>query len=292
MRVSLKLAAKVCVCSRVDKAIAIMALRICFLFLVIALLLAISTSTCVQNVSFSYSGATGPENWGSLSPNFSACSNGKIQSPVDIVKGILTTDKRLKPLTRVYGASNATLFNNGFNLGVQFEGHVGTLDVDGKNYDLKQMHWHSPSEHRLNGVQFPAELHLVHQASDGSVSVVSVLFQFGKDDILISKIKDKLTELAQETCKKEEDGHIPLGTVDINEFQKKSRKYFRYVGSLTVPPCTENVVWNILGKVRTISQDQLNALKAPLDSDCKNNSRPLQPPNGRKVELYDERRDQ
>lgn len=66
------------------------------------------------------------------------------------------------------------------------------------------------------------------------------------------QIKDKLTELAQETCKKEEDAHIPLGTVDLNELQKKSRKYFRYVGSLTVPPCTENVVWNILGKVLTL----------------------------------------
>lgn len=72
----------------------------------------------LSSVSFSYSGATGPEKWGSLSPFFSACSNGKIQSPVDIVKGILSPSKRLKPLTRVYGASNATLFNNGFNIGV------------------------------------------------------------------------------------------------------------------------------------------------------------------------------
>lgn len=75
-------------------------------------------SVGLSSISFSYSGATGPEKWGSLSPNFSACSNGKIQSPVDIVKGILTPSKRLKPLTRVYGASNATLFNNGFNIGV------------------------------------------------------------------------------------------------------------------------------------------------------------------------------
>lgn len=71
-----------------------------------------------DTLSFSYTGQTGPEKWGSLSPNNTACSNGKMQSPVDVVKSILTPNKKLMPLTRVYRTSNATLFNNGFNLGV------------------------------------------------------------------------------------------------------------------------------------------------------------------------------
>ncbi|CAN6577409.1 unnamed protein product [Malus baccata var. baccata] len=267
-----------------------MALRVSFSFLMIALLLVFGPSASVQDDSlpFSYTGQTGPEKWGSLSPNNTACSNGKMQSPVDIVKSILTPNKKLMPLTRVYRTSNATLFNNGFNLGLRFEGNGGTLDVDGKNYNLKQLHWHTPSEHRLNGIQFPAELHLLHQAADQSLAVVAILFNFGKEDIILLQIKNKLAELAKEACKKDEDATIPVGTVDLNELQKKSRKYYKYVGSLTVPPCTENVVWSILGKVRTISKHQLDALKAPLDASCKNNSRPLQSPNGRKIELYDE----
>ncbi|KAL5993700.1 ATF/CREB activator, partial [Asimina triloba] len=61
-----------------------------------------------------------------------------------------------------------------------------------------------------------------------------------------------------------------------------------YTGSLTVPPCTENVIWSVLVKVRELTKEQVAALKAPLDSSCKNNARPVQPLNDRKVTMYEE----
>lgn len=71
---------------------------------------------------------------------------------------------------------------------------------------------------------------------------------------MILQIKDQLAELNEEVCRRDKDAHVPLGNIDMKEFDKKTRKYWRYVGSLSSPPCTENVVWNILGKVLLITQ--------------------------------------
>ena len=70
---------------------------------------------------------------------------------------------------------------------------------------------------------------------------------------MIMQIKGKLTELTEEVCRRDEDAHVPLGTTDMKEFDKRPRKYWRYVGSLSTPPCTENVIWYILGKVLQIT---------------------------------------
>lgn len=238
---------------------------------------------------FTYSGSTGPAKWGRLSPDYYKCSSGKVQSPVNIKKDEVVRNKKLKPLTRDYRPANATLINNGFNIGIHFEESAGVLDVDGKSYTLKQMHWHSPSEHRINGVQYPAELHLVHRSDDGNLSVVAILFKYSDHpDPLLSKVKVKVHELAKDVWAGDEEAHIPLGTLNLKQLRKRTRKYYRYIGSLTTPPCSETVIWNILGKVRCISKEQVEAIKAPLHSPYKNNSRPCQLLNGRKIELYDE----
>lgn len=63
------------------------------------------------------------------------------------------------------------------------------------------------------------------------------------------QIKDKLDALAKEVCAGNEEARIPVGVLDNKLLRKNTRKYYRYVGSFTSPPCTENVIWNILGKV-------------------------------------------
>ncbi|KAL2481672.1 Alpha carbonic anhydrase 1 [Abeliophyllum distichum] len=241
-----------------------------------------------QQMQFTYSGLTGPAKWASLDPKFSMCANGKSQSPINIVKDKVVVDKKLKPLIRQYNAANVTLVNNKFNVAVVYPSNCGMLIVDGKKYSLKQMHWHSPSEHRIDGQQFAAELHLVHVADDGNVSVVGILFQYGHPDPVIEKIQNKLSELAKEIRTRNEEAPVIVGPFHPTEVRKNGHKYYRYTGSFSTPPCAENVTWIILAKVRSISKEQVEALKAPLDTRCKNNNRPVQESNGRPVELYEE----
>ncbi|XP_020152767.1 alpha carbonic anhydrase 1, chloroplastic-like [Aegilops tauschii subsp. strangulata] len=240
-----------------------------------------------NGVSFGYSGRTGPKHWGSLSPNFTVCAKGIYQSPINIVRDCVVRDPRMEPLKRYYTSTNATMIDNVFNIALRYNDTVGTVMVDGKTYKLKQLHWHSPSEHTINGKRFVVELHMVHYTDDGNITVVSILYRHGKPDHFLCQIKDKLAELSAEGCKAEKGDPLPVGVVNMKELMQDEDRYFRYVGSLTAPPCTENVIWNILGEIREMTKEQAVALMAPLEKSYRQNSRPIQSLNGRTVQLYD-----
>ncbi|XP_052622892.1 alpha carbonic anhydrase 1, chloroplastic [Lactuca sativa] len=252
-------------------------------------------TTCANYVNgggpqFGYLGPHGPRKWGKLSPTYSACSNGKFQSPINIVKSKSVPSQHLKPLDIEYHfTANATLVDNLFNVAMNYDGNAGVLKLNGKNYTLIQMHWHSPSEHHLDGLQYAAELHLVHKSVDGEVTVIAVLYQYGHPDPLLTKIQSKLEKLVKEAhSSTNKQAQVALGAITTKEIRKHSRKYYRYVGSFSTPPCTEGVIWHILGKVKSISKEQVAELKAPLIWECKSNSRPVQPLNGRQIEMYDD----
>ncbi|CAN0879501.1 Alpha carbonic anhydrase 1, chloroplastic [Linum grandiflorum] len=127
---------------------------------------------------------------------------------------------------------------------------AGELKIDGKAYKLKQIHWHSPSEHTFNGTVYPLELHVVHKAKDGTSAVLAVLYDYGeKEDGLIKKIKDELAELAKDKCSPEEESQVPIKKIEFKMLKGRAPKYYRYEGSLTFPPCTEQVSWNVIAKI-------------------------------------------
>ena len=57
------------------------------------------------------------------------------------------------------------------------------------------------------------------------------------------------------------DAEEKVGVVDPREIKRGSRKYYRYMGSLTTPPCTEGVIWTLVKKVRTVSKEQVHLLR-------------------------------
>ncbi|KAJ1279387.1 hypothetical protein BS78_04G152200 [Paspalum vaginatum] len=239
-----------------------------------------------DGVRFGYSGSTGPNHWGSLSPNFTLCSKGILQSPIDIVRDEAVCNPQFDPLERDYTATNATIVDNVFNIALRYNDTTETVKVGGMKYKLKQLHWHSPSEHTISGQRFAMELHMVHLTEEGNITVVAILYRYGKPDPFLFQ-KDQLAVLYREGCTAEKGDPLPVGMVDMTELKQGANRYYRYVGSLTAPPCTENVIWNILDEVREMTREQAADLMAPLEGSYRHNARPLQALNGRTVQLYD-----
>ncbi|XP_047329439.1 alpha carbonic anhydrase 1, chloroplastic-like isoform X2 [Impatiens glandulifera] len=237
---------------------------------------------------FSYSGDNGPDKWGSLSPSYETCQSGKSQSPIDIPdEDKMEANKDLKSLGRDYKVVNASLINRRFYVELNL-GNAGGFNFQEKDYTFKQINFHTPSEHTIDGKQYDAESQLFHVATDGSRIVIAVLYKIGNADPLLAKMQNQLVELAKEQCGSNEVSQIAVKSFNAPKLERGTRKYYHYVGSLTTPPCTENIKYVILGKVRSISKEQVALLKAPLDSKCKGNSRPVQPLNDRHVDLYSE----
>ena len=211
-------------------------------------------------VEWGYSGAGAPEHWPSLSPDFAACANGKQQSPVDIT-GYVAGD--LGPISLALGEVEAVLHNDGRQVRAEYgPGNVSVLG--GREFGLKSAHFHSPSEHTVDGESFPAELHLVHADSSGDLAVVGVLFKLGDPNAVVQSILDA-APLRGESA----DASIPLPAALPPDLS-----YYRYDGSKTTPPCDEPVDWYVLREPMTLSQEQVDGLQALSGGP---NNRPVQP---------------
>ena len=117
-------------------------------------------------VHWDYSAERGPTVWASLSPLYEICGEGAHQSPIDFPDLPPTL---LSEHSYSYGPTQARVANNGHTVIVSVSG--GNMLKLGKlSYRLLQFHFHTPSEHTLNGKQFPMELHLVHASPQGNVS--------------------------------------------------------------------------------------------------------------------------
>ncbi|CAN1253084.1 Alpha carbonic anhydrase 7 [Linum perenne] len=235
-------------------------------------------------------GEKGPSRWGVIHPEWHSCGNGTMQSPIDMLNDRVDVVSHLGRLNRSYKAANATLKNRGHDMMLKWEGGAGSFHMNGTEYTLHQCHWHSPSEHTINGKKFAMEAHMVHESEDGKLAVVGILYEIGRPDSFLKSIffgcwSDQISDHFEEISGFEEEEAF-VGMMDPRDIRIGSRKYYRYIGSLTVPPCTENVTWTIVRKVRTVSREQLELLRVAVHDDANTNARPLQPKFGRKVELF------
>ncbi|HZS39605.1 MAG TPA: carbonic anhydrase family protein [Polyangia bacterium] len=221
-----------------------------------------------HHAHWSYEGATGPEHWGALDPAFAACGDGRAQSPIDLAGA---TPAALPALGFHYVPSAGKVVDNGHT--IQIDLAPGSwLDLDGARYPLVQFHFHHPSEHTVDGRRAPLELHLVHKTAGGALAVIGVLVESGGAPSALAPI---FAQLPPPGGARSLDAPFSPEAILPAE-----RAYDRYVGSLTAPPCTEGVRWQVLRAPLAISAGEIDAFSAryPLDS------RPLQPRHDRPLE--------
>ena len=220
----------------------------------------------------------GPNKWASLNSENKLCGEGKMQSPIDITnaKPAELTDISIKfpsaEFTMTHNEHVKDIDNNGHTIQVDFEDESSdTLKIGDVNYKLSQFHFHSPSEHTINGKNAAMEMHLVHKDGD-KLAVIGILIEQGAED---NKAFEPIWSKLPQQGKKEEN--IKL---DINQFLPKTQTTYRYDGSLTVPSCGENVKWIVFTEPIQLSAAQIGKFKGLV----KKNNRPTQPLNGRIVQ--------
>ena len=216
-----------------------------------------------------YEGMQGARHWGSMEPGFALCQSGKEQSPIDI-----TTDGASKPAPIGFGYTpgNAEVINNGHTVQINLAAG-GAIQLDGVDYALLQFHFHTPSEEKIRGQAYPLVAHLVHKNAAGQLAVVAVLFEEGEENQALKAVFSNLPAKAGDTVKLA-DGF------NASDLLPAYKGYYKFTGSLTTPPCSEGVRWQVLKQRVELSKAQLNAFRKLY----KMNARPVQPLHGRKVD--------
>jgi carbonic anhydrase len=215
---------------------------------------------------WSYDGEEGPTHWGKLNPAWAQCDSGKRQSPIDIHDGIKVD---LEPIKFNYKPVHFKVIDDGHTIRVDLEpGNHFTLT--GHTYELKQFHFHRPSEEHVNGKGFQMVVHLVHKSDQGKLAVVSLLVDEGVANGIVQTVWNDLPLERNEPV-------VPTGTIDLSQLLPTVRDYYTYMGSLTTPPCTEGVLWMVMKQPIKMSAQQIGifARLYPM------NARPVQSNDGR-----------
>jgi carbonic anhydrase len=216
-----------------------------------------------KHAHWSYDGEEGPSHWGDLSPDYAACKTGHHQSPIDI-RNARKGD--LPAIQFDYKESPLRIVDNGHTIMINYTAG-SSIRVGDKQYALKQFHFHRPSEETINGKSYDMVVHLVHADQEGNLAVVAVLLEQGEDNPLVRELWNDLP--------KTKEKEVLLDTVHISaaDLLPADRGYYTFAGSLTTPPCSENVTWFVLKHPVTVTSGEIERFSNLYRHDA----RPTQP---------------
>uniref|UniRef100_A0A665VLF5 Carbonic anhydrase n=3 Tax=Echeneis naucrates TaxID=173247 RepID=A0A665VLF5_ECHNA len=249
-----------------------------------------------------YGPTNGPDKWVQDFP----VADGPRQSPINIVPREAQYDPSLKPLMLKYDPANTKgILNNGHSFQVDFiddtDSSTLTRGPITGTYRLRQFHFHwgasdeRGSEHTVDGIKFPCELHLVHwntkylsfgeaASQPDGLAVVGVFLKIGSANPRLQRVLDALDAI--KTKGKQAD----FANFDPSTLVPGCLDYWTYDGSLTTPPLLESVTWIVLKKPISVSPAQMAMFRSLLftgegESPCcmVDNYRPPQPLKNRQV---------
>jgi len=222
-----------------------------------------------SRVQWGYAGLGAPENWAKIRPGYALCGAGKRQSPIDIRGGIRVD---LEPIKFDYRRTHFRIVDTGHTVRVDV-GEGSSINVMGRVWPLDHFVFRRPGEERIGGKTYDMSLQLVHKDYDGTTAILAIPMERGAEHPVIQTLWNHMPlEVGMEVTPRD-------AVIDLSGLLPQVRTYFTYMGSLTTPPCTENVLWLVLKEPVQISQEQIGIFARLYP----NNTRPLQPTHDRLI---------
>jgi len=221
------------------------------------------SATADDAVHWGYEGAGGPQNWAALADANYLCAAGIMQSPIDLSEANALGKVAIK---HNYAPVQASIEDNGHTIQANFAAGLG-VKIDARKFKLLQVHFHTPSEHVMAGSTYPIGAHFVHATDAGELLVLGILFTEGEANPQLATILDAV--IAGDTSAQH--------TLDPTKMIPSDLSLYRYMGSLTTPPCSEGVNWHVVKTPVSASTAQI----AKFTKIMGGNARPVQPLNGR-----------
>ncbi|MDJ0790783.1 MAG: carbonic anhydrase family protein [Acidimicrobiia bacterium] len=219
---------------------------------------------------WSYEGATGPDHWADLDPAWAIAKLGIRQSPIDLAGA---TDEVEGSLGLSYDKVTLTeVANDGHTLQVGVTAG-GMLTFGQRTWTLGGLHFHTPSEHHIDGEAFDMEIHLVHTDDRNQLGVLGVFAEIAGGFGALSAVFDAAPDAGTTVDLRLEE--IPV--VDV--LPPDRSRWFAYTGSLTTPPFTEQVQWVVLRQPLEVSESDVQQMRRLFGA----NARPVQPKHSRRV---------
>lgn len=219
---------------------------------------------------------------------FPACRK-EGQSPIAITTVCKSDEVGCTPSSQPLGkhvttspVAGAYLSNNGHFLELVGPAHFSTVKLGNLQWSSARVQFHTPSEHTMNGQRYPAEIQIVYKPDFGDnkwTLVTSILIEEGYNkNALLSSIGFDMLNLPRE----EGDKMYLSDTVDLTEGLKTplGGGFAGYEGTLTSPPCTQDVLWFIAEHPIEASATQIGNLARRYPEG---NSRPLFPIGSRMI---------
>ena len=236
-----------------------------------------------QDLPWNYEGHNGPEHWGEKC-EYRQCNLevNKFQSPIDINTHHVDRKGHRRIYHIVKKARTYTFKPHAETNNYKFDCEKGgsELRIGYRKLKLRQVHFHAGSENMINGKQKDLEMHLVHSDDDGNRAVVSILFDAVPKGTRHRDLVD-LSKPIEAIKKPGSEFHL-----NIRRVLKMHSGFYNFAGSLTTPPCSDNIEWVVQKHIMKVTQEQIDEFRKNANILHRGNWRPVQPHNGRTIRYY------
>jgi carbonic anhydrase len=189
--------------------------------------------------------------------------HGLLQSPINILSFKEKTTNKHEVIVHFQDEIKA-IKNLGHTVQLDFS-EGSTIYYNGLNYAFKQIHFHTPSEHLVDGMTFPMEMHVVTNIPAKNENdlprylVIGILFKMGQANKFIDEFLNLIPQI-EHAATPLKPGTVKLRGLFSGTDQRDTENFYHYRGSLTTPPHTETVEWFVFKHILEASPEQIETI--------------------------------